>query len=278
MRFHRPASFPLRIALLFATLLPVLRAQDDPVTVTDVVLKDVTFAHLGQKPAAPAPTVLVFAMDRKTSLQNPSFARGSWMLRSAGFFCVSLDMPAHGDDARKGEEGLKGWSVRLERGENFVAPFTQRVTSILDYLIREGYSQPQKIAVIGISRGGFIALHTMAADPRVTVVAALAPVTELNAVREFTSPSLRKITESLSVGHLIPRLAGRPLWVLIGNRDERVGTAPCVDFMKALWAATPAESKTAPAELHIVPGEDHRQPPLSQEKLVAWIKERLASP
>jgi dienelactone hydrolase len=62
----------------------------------------------------------------------------------------------------------------FERGENFVLPFTARMKTTLDYLVRERYSDPRRIAIIGISRGGFMALHTMAADPRVTVVAALA--------------------------------------------------------------------------------------------------------
>ena len=272
-----PLSIAFHRRLFLLGLIPLAAAaQTDPIT--DVTLPGVTFAHLGQKPAAAAPTVLVFAMDRKTSLENASFARGAWMLRSAGFFCVSLNMPAHGDDARQGEDGLKGWSARLERGENFVAAFTRQASTLLDFLTREGYSHPQKIAIIGISRGGFMALHTMAADPRVTVVATLAPVTDLTAVREFSSPTLHTIAESLSVRLLIPRLAGRPIWVLIGNRDERVGTGHCIDVMQGLWAATPADLKTSPAELHVLPGEDHRQPPFSQEKAVAWIRERLAGP
>ena len=156
----KPISFLLRAGLFLAGSFPFAgSAQTEPVT--DVALPGVTFAHLGQKPAAPAPTLLVFAMDRKTSLQNASFARSAWLLRNAGFFCASIDLPSHGDDALKGEEGLKGWSACLERGENFVPAFTRQVSTVLDHLVREGYAHPQKVALLGISRGGFMALHTM---------------------------------------------------------------------------------------------------------------------
>jgi len=262
-------------ATLCLTGAPLARAAPSD-AITTLAADGVTIAILGGKPAAPAPTVFIFSMDRRTSLENPSFARSGHLLReSDGVLCVSLDVPAHGDDARPAESGLPGWKARLARNENLVATFTRQASLALDYLVRQGYSDSKRIAVIGVSRGGFLALHFMAADSRVAAVAALAPVTHLPTVTEFAALKNHPLTESLSILHLVPKLAARPIWIVVGNRDERVGTDNCINLMQALYAATPAGMKLCPAELHLLPGENHRQPPNSHEAAAAWLSKTI---
>ena len=85
---------------------------------------------------------------------------------------VSLDLPAHGADQRPGEtRPLVAWRTRLDAGENVVRDFTVRLSRLIDTLATD------RIALVGTSRGGFMALHGMAADPRVDAVVAFMPVT-----------------------------------------------------------------------------------------------------
>ena len=72
---------------------------------------------------------------------------------------------------------------------DFVAEFNNRLSKVLDHLIKQGISDPEKIAACGTSRGGFLALHAAIHDPRVKCVAGFAPVTDLSVLREFKSTS-----------------------------------------------------------------------------------------
>src|SRR5205823_13170699 len=93
--------------------------------------------------------------------------------------------------ARTGEpaNALSAWRVRTEKGEDWLPAFTAKVRDVLDYLVKEGYTDPGRVAVAGTSRGGFIANHVAAADPRFRAVIAFAPVTEPMVLREFHGTS-----------------------------------------------------------------------------------------
>jgi len=255
----------------------------EPVTsagsITLVSFEGATLAFVGVKPSAPAPTLFVFAADRTTSLSNPVFIRAGQLLSERyGFLCVSLDMPGHGGDARAGQaEGLHGWCARVAKGENFVGPFVEQASKTLNYLIREGFTDPRRVAVLGISRGGFMAFHFMAADARVAVVAALSPVTDLPVLTEFKGLETNRLTQSLAVKTLAARLANRPIWISIGNRDTRVGTDNCISFARAVAdAAAPAHTH-APIVLHVLPSENHHQTKNAHEEAADWIANQLNS-
>src|SRR5205085_2081100 len=97
-----------------------------------------------------------------------------------GFVCVTLDAPCHGkDNTENADNPLATWRARIERGDRLVDDFSARCTRVLDYLVAEKYADPARAAAAGISRGGFLALHWAAAEPRVRCVAAFSPVTEL---------------------------------------------------------------------------------------------------
>ena len=52
-------------------------------------------------------------------------------------------------------------------------------------VVAKGYTDPRRVAAIGISRGGFLACHLAAAEPRIKVIAAISPLVDLMALREF---------------------------------------------------------------------------------------------
>ncbi|HLJ11527.1 MAG TPA: alpha/beta fold hydrolase, partial [Planctomycetaceae bacterium] len=146
----------------------------------------VRFGVKGAKPSAPAPTLFVFATDFNTTLQSDDYNKVGRLLAKEGVLCVALDLPCHGQNVREGEpQGLQGWAARLRNDDGFVAAFAKDVSSVLDYLIAEGFSDPKRIAACGTSRGGFMALQIAAAEPRMARVAAFAPVTDLRALSEF---------------------------------------------------------------------------------------------
>ena len=150
----------------------------------------VRFGLLRAERARSSPVLLNFSSTLEDSLANPDFSKASQILASRGIVGVSLDLPCHGRERRSGEpeNGLAGWRVRLERGENIIDDLVLRASTVLDVLIGKDVADPKRIAVCGTSRGGFSALHFAAADERVGSVAAFAPVTDLLALSEFRGP------------------------------------------------------------------------------------------
>jgi len=225
----------------------------------------------------PAPTLLVFSATIDESLDNPYFRQCGNALAEQGYLLVSLDLPGHGIDQRKGEPGgLGAWRVRSDQDEDFVAPFTANVTKVLDYLIESGYTDPDRIAACGTSRGGFIALQCAAADPRIKATAAFAPVTDLMALREFSGASNIDHVANLSLLSRAESLAGRSLWIAIGDRDDRVSTDATVAFARQVTNVSLAREKPADVTLIVQPEpKGHTTPKGAPEEAAKWIAERL---
>lgn len=242
---------------------------------------DVPFSVVAPLPKSPQPTVFVFALDRKTSLGKSSFNRAALILRKThGALCVSLDMPAHGEDVRTSEKGgLPGWRTRLENNENIVTAFAARFAQVLDYLVREGYTDPKRVAVIGISRGGFMGLHLMAAHPGIMAIGTIAPAMNLARVEEFKPLAKQPLLQSLNLVPLASRPNfQKPVWITVGNHDTIVGTDLCMEFVQAVSAAAPSGTVLRPIQLHVVPGDNHRQPAGTHDRLAAWLGEQFSPP
>jgi dienelactone hydrolase len=232
----------------------------------------VSFAMLGEKPARPAPTLFVFAMDVATSLATPVYLKAGIELSKRGWLCVSLDLPCHGAQQRDGEPGgLEGWRHRVDAGEDPMAEFTDRCRRVLDYLLAEGYTDKTRVAVCGTSRGGFSALHFAAADPRVGCAVGYAPVTDLKALREFQGAEDAPLVRRLALAKHADKLATRAIWIVIGATDQRVDTDLAIATARAITAAAVARNLPDRVELHVSPSPGHTTPAGAVEQSAAWI-------
>ena len=229
----------------------------------------VEFTVIGEKPPKPVPTLFIFALDAQTTLTSADFNRIGAALRREGFLCVSLDAPCHGaDNAEQQENALVGWRMRVERGEAFIEAFTSRCTAVLDHLASEGWTDPERVAAAGTSRGGFLALHFAAAEPRVRAAAAFAPVTRLRALGEFDGVKNPDAADALSLVNVSPKLTDKHIVLYIGENDRRVGTEHAIQFARTLPAL----------ELHVTKTEGHRVLPIAHTEAAEFIAERLSAP
>ncbi len=252
----------------------------------------VRFGVLGQKAATPSPTLLVFANDIEGTLEPDNFNMVGHLLAKKGWLSISLDLPCHGKNLLSGEAGgsLECWRARLESGRNFMPGFMANITDVLDYLIQHGYTNVNRVAACGTSRGGFVALHFAAVESRVRCVAAFAPVTNLLALREFAgieqdSPSVLRVVKSLALVNSAEKLAGRPIWICIGNYDQRVNTDDAIALTRRVVEASVAEDKPANVEIRVLPSEGYQvrvhdnghgiPVPSAHKEAAEWILARM---
>lgn len=234
------------------------------------------FGVLGEKPAVPAPTLFVFATAWQGTLQNDDFNKVGRILARQGVLSVSLDLPCHGADRREGEpEGIAGWRARLDQGTEPIGAFCKDASTVLDHLIAEGYTDRERVAACGTSRGGFVALHFAASEPRVRCVAGFAPVTNLLLLREFDGMSPPDPAAALLVADRAEALYARPVWLMIGTHDERVGTDSVIALARQINSSAVKHKQLALVDLHVQPSEGHRLPANGHVDSAAWFVRQL---
>jgi len=217
------------------------------------------YAVTGGVPAAPAATLILLGGSMDDIIIQDTFERIAQPWRKAGGVIVTLDSPSHGAEQPADEKNsLRDWRRRLVAGDNFVPTFTARLRSLLDQLIRDRYADPARVAAAGISRGGFLALHFAAVEPRVRVIGAFTFVSELTTLVEFNGAEQVPLVRSLAAAHLVDRLSDRKLFGIIGSTDYRAGTARAVEFFTRLAETTVAQGRPPNAELRIVPVAGHQ--------------------
>jgi dienelactone hydrolase len=254
--------FRSSVVLALLGLSPLmLRSEDAPPEMHVMHTPGKTrFGLFGKRPVAPAPTLFVLAGGVDDMGKQPIYSETGRHLAKHGWLYVTVDIPCHGNDRRSGEpDGLPGWAHRIKAGQDLISPFTKRCTEVLDFLVAEGYTDPKQVAACGTSRGGFCALHLAAAEPRVRAVTCISPVTDLLVLREFAGLKPQQF-ETLNVVSLADKLAGRAIWLSIGNHDERVGTDECIAAARRLVAEMRRrhpDIKTVPVELVVSPADGH---------------------
>ncbi|WP_349315317.1 prolyl oligopeptidase family serine peptidase [Chitinophaga sp. MM2321] len=222
---------------------------------------------------SPQPILVILSNTIDETLNSEYFRQcGTRLAKEYGWLCVSLDIPYHGKRIRKAaESGLTGWAVAAKRGEDFVKDNNRSVSEILKFLIKKGYADPDKIAVCGTSRGGYLALQFAASEPGVKAVAAFAPVTDLLALKEFSGFSATDIPASLNLDNKINSLSQKGVWIVIGDRDERVDTDKAIELARKISKA----SSKSDVELNVMTEpKGHSTPKGSVDRAVKWITDR----
>lgn len=233
------------------------------------------FLLAGEKPPAPAPTVFFLGGEMRDSLTQQRYIDAQVAL-GRDVLKVSLDLPGHGADHRATDTAtsLAAWRTRMDKGEDLVTSFTRRATAVLDHLIAERYTDPKRVAAFGTSRGGFMALHFAAADPRVRDVAAFAPVTDLLALREFHEMNPDHLARAANASRLADPLDDRGIWVVIGSTDHRVATRSAIAFVERVVESAEARGRRPAIELHLLPANGHTIPDSSYPQAARWLLAR----
>jgi dienelactone hydrolase len=272
------ACYPLTASLLLmlcasAALAAEPAAADGPSAQILTTKTGVRYGIWPAKPQSPAPTVFILANSIEGTLNSAYYRQSGNVLAKHGYVCVSVDLPSHGQELREGEkEGMPGWRKRCEQGENFVDAAVKKFSAVLDELIESKVADPKRIAACGTSRGGFMALHFAAADPRVECVVTFGQLTDMTVLREFQGIAPRELADQLALQRHTARLAGRAIWMVIGDRDERVGTDLAISFARSVTAESLKAKLPAQVELHVLAEpRGHSVPAGTADQAADWI-------
>ena len=187
--------------------------------------------------------VLVFGADRKSVLNEEKCYQIAQTFVSAGHRALSYDLPNHGQFEDSHGGGLIGMAAAFAAGDDPFQRFVGMGHRVIDHCLQQGLAEEGRLFVFGRSRGGFCALRLMAADRRVNGAMVIAPVTDWRLLDEFSGLKDAPQATTLSLQNQVEALAGRPMYVAIGNNDDRVSTKSCIEFVSAVLAADPASAE-----------------------------------
>lgn len=201
---------------------------------------------------APKPLLLlILTGDLQTALKTPPFNIGVPLFLARGHRAVSFDLPDHGRRVASFGEGISAWRQAWLTGQDRFQQAVEEATALIDHCVKEGWATPERIMVYGVSRGGYLALRLLAADARIAAAAAIAPVTDWRELSEFTAEKGRTELAATRLSAFADKLAGRRIYMAIGDSDRRVSTLSCCRFFIDLQEANASTGVSRfPVEFH----------------------------
>ena len=167
------------------------------------------------------------ASDRDSALNNYDNCQAADIFLENGHRVLSFDLPNHGERINKYGSGIEGMRNAFAAGHNPFEMFLEDSREVVDECIKRGLATAYRIAVSGISRGGYLAMRLMAADSRISQAVAFSPVTDWTILNEFSQHRQDEAALRLNLSSYIHGLVGKPVFMCIGNHDDRVGTFSC---------------------------------------------------
>ena len=230
--------------------------------------------HLGPPLSdGPLPSVFYFAIAGDESLTLDPFNQFVQYLEDAPIRCFSLTLPGHGPDLKK-ENAIHFVADAFEKGEDLFEPFFESCLENIQYLIDSHLINPEKLAVSGLSRGGYFASLLALRDSRIQTIIAFAPITNIS----YLIPK----AASYDLDRYIDGFTSKTLRFYIGNRDQRVSTDLCFQFIRQV-ADTAFEKgiRSPQAELIITSSIGHMghgTAPSTFQDGANWLKTHFSPP
>lgn len=226
----------------------------------------------------PLPALFYFALSAEDSLCLDPFNQPVQFLKGKALRVFSLTLPGH-EHSLPATQAIKRWAEDLSQGKNCIASFLDLAQEALQVGIEQNLIDPTKIAVAGLSRGGFIAAHLAAREPRIRHLLGFAPLTQLKRAQEFSSLQTHPLVDSLELLHLTKDLCDRKIRLYIGNQDTRVDTRACFEWvMELVEKAKENKIRSAQIELILTPSighQGHGTSPETFQRGSTWIANQI---
>jgi dienelactone hydrolase len=226
----------------------------------------------------PLPAILYLALSAEETLLTDPYNQPVTFCSKFPVRVFSVDIPFHGPglDPKK---ALEEWAHAFAQGEDVVTQFLIKLEETLSHLFTLDIVLDNNLAVMGLSRGGFLANHLAARIPNIKNIVSYAPLTLISKGKDFEFLSLCPILESLDLKHFIDPLCTKKQRIYIGNRDTRVNTDACYEWYRSLVEAAYNKQIRSPhIELIIKPSighHGHGTAKTSFEEGASWILDQI---
>lgn len=179
------------------------------------------------------PALIYFALTGEESLALDPFNQPVIALEGHPIRIFSWTLPYHGKGLNP-RDAMGQWLQAAAGGEDLVGDFVRESCAIIDELVKRQVVDPTRLAAGGLSRGGFMATHLAAADPRIGWVVGFSPLTTFFSIQGGEAYLDHPLIASYALLSKVDALVDRKLIYYIGNHDTRVGTERCFDFIQSL--------------------------------------------
>lgn len=231
------------------------------------------------KSEGPLPAFFYFALSGQDSLLLDPYNQPIQFLPSDKIRCYSFSLPSHGPKD-KPEYALKTWAEEFKKGNDPIAHFLNDASINIQQLIDQQWVDQEKIALAGLSRGAFIASLLATLVKQAKWLLGYAPLTSLATVQEFHSLNLLEISEKYSLLRLAHEFIDRKVNFFMGNRDEKVSTDRCFQFVRSVADhAYQAGIRSPSIELNLRPSIGYLGHGTSKETFkegAEWVKKEWA--
>jgi dienelactone hydrolase len=186
------------------------------VIVNERTIESVPLLLVAPAERGPLPTVFWFhGFNVDKSVNRTEFER----LAAAGFLAVGVDAVGHG--ARRwpnlDEIAAAPREETLTAMRAMANDTAHELPALIDALVREGLADPERIAIVGVSMGGYVVYRALAVEPRIR--AAVALLGSPDGVPAMQETALLSITAERDVN--VPPDAARALHERLGWRDAK---------------------------------------------------------
>lgn len=240
---------------------------------------DIHVGHFGPpKENGPLPAVIYFGLSLEESLTIDPFNQPVVYLQNFSVRILSLNLPAHGPNLNA-LDAMYVWAKEISSGKDIISPFIDQCVYAINTLIERKLILREKIGVMGLSRGGFIAAHLAIKFPHLRAIVGFAPMTTLASIKEFNNQDQSPLVQALNLQNHLTGLYDKTMRFYIGNRDTRVSTDECYALVHKL-ADTAFEQglRSPPIEMIISPSIGHMGHGTSKDTFIDgahWLGKKL---
>ncbi|WP_053331863.1 hypothetical protein [Criblamydia sequanensis] len=216
------------------------------------------------------PLFLYFALSKEASLKEPPFNRPITTLKEnyKTVRLASVSLPFH-NPKYPIEDAMSSWSQAFKDDPDFLNHFIENLKEAVLFLIAKGIVSKERLGFGGLSRGGYIA-GRLASLIKAKALLVYAPLTELTFLSE-----LKEIQNKTHLKNYSKDLGEIEVRAYIGNRDQRVGTRNCFDWIESIVEEQYKDSIRSPkVELILSPSIGHKghgTPPFVFDAGAHWM-------
>jgi esterase FrsA len=231
------------------------------------------------KEEGPKPAFFYFSLSAKDSLLTHPYNQPATYLSQFPIRIFSATLPEH-EEGKLPQDAIQKWADCFEKGIDLISPFIDDMANCISKLVEMQLVLPKKIAIGGLSRGGFIACHIASKVKEISHILGFAPLTFLSHTAEFIKTGISSAVEHLDILHLKDMLFHRSIRFYIGNRDLRVSTADCFECIRT-FADTAFDHRIRSSSIEMIIGPSighlgHGTSPEVFQSGAEWIRNAFA--